>query len=76
MAGQFGQTHVLDPLANVCPIDVTHPFPARKPAQQVSLVFGPGKDVAFLQAVWHAATLPQTGDDCQKPAVPLARSRI
>ena len=53
---QLGQSHVLDLLNDVRPIDIIHPLPAREPAQQIGLMIGPGENVLFVERVpaWAA----------------------
>ena len=56
---QVGQSHVLDLVNDVRPIDVIHPLPPREPAKQFGLMIGPGENVLFIAGVGHAREISE-----------------
>ena len=50
---ELGQTHVLDLLNDVFPIDTVHPLPTREAEQQVGLVLWSCKGIAVIEFVRH-----------------------
>jgi len=56
---QRGQTHVLDLLGDVRPVNLIHPLPPPKATKQIRLMLRPSEDITFIKTIRHEGSLPQ-----------------